>query len=77
MHLLDYMRDHGLDDEAFAALYNKHLPAEQHCSAFAVKKWKYRERRPDADGIIRIENITKGAVALRDWASDEPAGARA
>lgn len=69
MRLLDYMQQEGLSDAAFAERFNAALPADRHCSLFAVKKWKYGERRPDPDGIIRIEDMTAGAVALRDWAS--------
>ena len=62
MKLLDYMRVEDLDDEAMAGRIGG-------CSAHAVKKWKYGERSPDPDRIIRIEEVTGGKVGLRDWSS--------
>lgn len=67
MRIIDYMRERGLDDAGFAARFNDGLPAADHCSVYAVKKWKYGERVPDAGRILRIEAITEGLVALRDW----------
>lgn len=66
MRLLDYMREEGLDDEAFAGRLGE-------CGPYAVKKWKYGEREPDASTIVRIERATSGRVRLADWAtqSDE------
>ena len=66
MRLLDYMREEGLDDEAFAERLGE-------CGPYAVKKWKYGEREPDASTIVRIERATSGRVGLSDWAtqSDE------
>jgi hypothetical protein len=51
MQLIDWLKDNGVSDAAFA------------------------ERRPEVDGVIRIEQITDGKVALRDWQS--PAFAQA
>lgn len=70
MRLIEYMRQEGLSDAAFAARFNDAMPKRQRCGEHAVKKWKYGERRPDADGILRIETITAGAVTLRDWSSN-------
>ena len=80
MQLLDYMRRENLDDAAMAARINAArinagVPAERHCTLSAVKKWKYRERSPDADRIIDIQRATNDEVGLQDWAS-EPAEAR-
>lgn len=61
MRLLDYMREKGIDDDAFAERLGE-------CSAHAVKKWKYGEREPDAPTIVRIQEATSGEVGLRDWA---------
>lgn len=63
MKLLDYMSTNDLTDEAMAERIGD-------CSASAVKKWKYGERSPDADRIIRIEEVTDGAVGLKDWAAE-------
>ena len=60
MRLLDYLNETSIDDEAFATLVGG-------VSKHAVKKWKYGERRPEADRIIRIEDLTMGRVSLRDW----------
>jgi hypothetical protein len=77
MKLLEYMREEKLDDAVFAERINEGLPSAMHCTAYAVKKWKYGERRPDADRMIRIEEISGGKVSLRDWASDAVAAEEA
>lgn len=53
------MREHDVNDETFAELVGD-------CTAHAVKKWKYGERQPPGDKIIRIEDVTRGDVTLRD-----------
>ena len=60
MKLLDWMRDQKMDDGALAKLVGD-------CSHHAVKKWKYGERMPPADVIVRIEEITRKKVTLRDF----------
>lgn len=67
MRLIEYMEREGLDDRTFAARFNANMPKRMRCGVHAVKKWKYGERRPDPDGILRIEVITSGEVTLRDW----------
>ena len=64
MKLLDYMRDRNIDDEAMAEIIGD-------CSSYAVKKWKYGERSPNANRIIRIEEVTNGLVGLHDWSRSE------
>lgn len=64
------MRREGIDDEAFARLVGD-------CTAHAVKKWKYGERQPPADRVIRIEEVTNGSVLLRDLVAPESEPARA
>lgn len=59
------MRREGIDDETFAGLVGD-------CTAHAVKKWKYGERQPPADRVIRIEEVTNGQVLLRDLVPAEP-----
>lgn len=66
MKLLDYMRQEGIDDDAFAKLVGD-------CTGYAVKKWKYGERQPPADKVIRIEEVTNGNVLLRDLVEATPA----
>ena len=72
MRLIDYLEEHDLSDEAFALLIGG-------ITKHAVKKWRYRERVPDPVRLIRIEDVTKGAVTLRDWnvvvVAVEPEGA--
>lgn len=70
MKLIDYMRREGIDDDAMAKQIGQ-------CTGHAVKKWKYGERVPDANRILRIERITNRKVRLRDWGSSERAGAAA
>ena len=72
MQLIEWMTLRGINnsdgDEKVAAKLRK-LDPDRPCSASAVKKWKYQEREPDALRILHIEKITKGEVALRDWAA--------
>lgn len=60
MNLLDFMKKNSLRDEELAEQIGK-------CTAHAVKKWKYNERRPNADIIFRIKQISEGQVTLEDW----------
>lgn len=70
MTLAEYMKANGLDDEAMAAQIGD-------CSPSAVKKWRYRERQPRADTMVRIQEISAGQVAITDWFPAVPAGAAA
>lgn len=77
MKLLDYMRTENIDDDGMAALINAGLADTEKCSGYAVKKWKYGEREPDASTIVRIERATAGHVTVADWAeqaSERPRG---
>jgi transcriptional regulator with XRE-family HTH domain len=60
MRLLDYMKQRGLSDETFAALHGDATPR-------AVKKWKYGETTPRLPDLLRIEDVTGGAVTARDF----------
>jgi hypothetical protein len=60
MKLASYMKQHDLDDEAMAALIGSG-------GASQVKKWKYGERLPRLPDLIRIEEVTGGAVTARDF----------
>lgn len=62
MRLLDWMRRENMDDEALASRIGD-------VTVHAVKKWKYGERTPDLKNILKIEKITRGDVAIRDWAN--------
>lgn len=65
MKLLDYLKTRQISDEDFAALLGRKI------SARAVRKWKYGERTPRLPELIRIEELTSGAVAPGDFLSDE------
>ncbi|MFG1260067.1 hypothetical protein V5F79_22325 [Xanthobacter flavus] len=59
MKLLDYMRAHGLDDDAMA---NKIGGITSH----GIRKIKYGERNPSAGVAARIQVVTAGKVTLTD-----------
>lgn len=42
-------------------------------SVGAVLKWRYGTRVPRLPEMLRIEEITSGAVTARDWASADEA----
>lgn len=63
MKLLDYMKRQGLDDAAFAASLGADVTAR------AVKKWKYGETTPRLPEIVRISDVTNGAVTPNDFLS--------
>lgn len=66
------MRREGVDDDAMAARINEGLPVVDHCTGYAVKKWKYGERQAPPAKVIRIEEVTNHAVTLRDLATPAP-----
>ena len=59
MKLIDWMRERGIDDEAFAEMIGD-------CTPHAVKKWKYGERQPPTDRAVQIERVTRGKVTVQD-----------
>lgn len=60
MTLLDWMRLNSMSDAEMASRVGN-------CSAHAVRKWKYGERCPPPERIVRIEAVTEGKVTLRDF----------
>lgn len=62
------MRREGIDDEAFAAKVGD-------CTSHAVRKWKYGERQPPGDRVVRIETVTNGEVAFKDFFPSPPTAA--
>lgn len=60
MTLFDYMAKRSLTDDQMARLLGD-------CSPGAVKKWRYRERIPRPEFLIRIKEATKGKVTLEDF----------
>lgn len=67
MKLLNFLKLNDVSDEAFAASFDGEI------SASAVRKWKYGERNPRLPELVRIEEITKGAVTARDFLPEQPA----
>jgi len=59
MKFADYMKTHGLEDEEMAELIG--------CSVFAIRKWKYRERTPRPEQMLRIKAATGGMVSADDF----------
>jgi hypothetical protein len=76
MRLIDWMRANGVDDEAMADKVRESSKNEITCSEHAIKKWKYGERQPDAAVILRIQEITKNQVTLKDWVANPALEAR-
>lgn len=66
MKLIDWMRREGVDDKTMA-----HRVGD--CTESAVRKWKYGERTPPPERIVLIEQVTSGAVTLRDFVGGEQA----
>lgn len=64
MKLLDYLKLNGISDEAFAAEFHGQI------SSSGVRKWKYGERQPRLPELVRIEELTNGAVTARDFLPD-------
>lgn len=54
-----YLRTAGLDDDAFASMVQS--------SIGAVRKWRYGERTPRPQQMIRIKQATGGAVTADDF----------
>ena len=59
MKLLEYMKSNKLDDAAFAE--------KVQATARAVSKWKYGETNPRIPELVRIEQVTEGAVRPVDF----------
>ncbi len=68
MKLIDWMRDNSADDDAMASLIGG-------VSGHAVKKWKYGERMPRRNELLRITEVTNGLVTANDFMNQAPAGA--
>lgn len=64
MKLRDWLRKEGITDDEFAS----RLGGEY--SATAVSKWKYLERTPRLPVLIRIAELTGGAVRPEDFLRD-------
>lgn len=61
MRLLDYLKTHDLDDAAFAEMLGYGATAR------AVRKWKYDETSPRIRALVRIQELTNGAVTPNDF----------
>lgn len=69
MKLLDYLKANSISDEDFARRVGVSI------SVGAVRKWKYGERVPRLPELVRIEELTDGAVTARDFLPEISAGA--
>jgi transcriptional regulator with XRE-family HTH domain len=68
MKLAEFMRRKGLSDQDMSALIGA-------VSESAVRKWKYGERTPRSEVLIRIREATGGEVSADDFLpSREEAG---
>jgi DNA-binding transcriptional regulator YdaS (Cro superfamily) len=70
MKLAEYMKSIGLGDLAMAEKIGG-------CSEFAVKKWKYGERTPRPEQMVRIRAATGGQVSADDFMREPNSGATA
>jgi DNA-binding transcriptional regulator YdaS (Cro superfamily) len=64
MQLKSFIQASGLPDQHFAEKLGVSLSG--------LRKWKARNREPDAATIARIEALTDGKVSLADWAMPKP-----
>jgi transcriptional regulator with XRE-family HTH domain len=64
MKLLQYLKDRKLSDEEFAEMVGGSATAR------AVRKWKYGETSPRIPELVRVEEVTGGAVTARDFLDD-------
>ncbi len=64
MNLLTYMKAQAMSDEEMA----EKIGCE--ATARAVRNWKYGDRTPSVTVIVRIEEVTAGAVTVRDFIPD-------
>ncbi|WP_424363579.1 hypothetical protein [Methylocystis parvus] len=70
MKLLDYLKEKQISDASFGAQFDPPV------SEGAVRKWKYGERTPRLSELVRIEDLTGGVVAARDFLPVEEQSAR-
>lgn len=66
MKLIDYMRQHKLDDAAMAERVGD-------VTTHAIRKLKYGERTPSLRLAARIEDVTNGHVRAVEWMRDASA----
>lgn len=71
MKLGTYLKDAGLDEDAFASKSGGRFSAE------AVRKWRFGVRIPRPQHMALIADLTDGAVTANDFhPSREPAPAQ-
>lgn len=58
--MLDYLKEHDIEDEAFAEQVGLETTGR------AVRKWKYGETMPRLPTAVRIQEITDGKVTVAD-----------
>lgn len=64
MKLIDYLREHSISDEEFAAKVSR--------SKWAVRKWMYAQRVPRPAEMSAIAAATGGAVTANDFMNSAP-----
>jgi len=64
MKLSDYMRANRLTNAAFAEIIGSVGPS-------AVRKWRYGERYPRIEELVKIQQVTKGKVTPADFVRSE------
>ena len=65
MKLLDYMKLHHASDSDIALAVGTVSPA-------AVKKWKYGETSPRLPELVKLVELTNGAVTPNDFMPSPP-----
>lgn len=58
MRLQTYLKDNSITAEKFAEMLGT--------SASGVRKWVYGDRKPRPDMILKIQEVTAGAVTFND-----------
>lgn len=61
MQLSDWLRTHNLSDKDFADRSDGQFSEE------AVRKWRFRARRPRLAQLATISDLTGGAVTANDF----------
>ena len=61
MKLLTYMKQHNISDGDMASMVGDRVTIR------AVRKWKYGETVPRLPELLRLEEVTGGAVIPKDF----------
>lgn len=66
MKLIEYLKTNCIGDEVFASMLGNGVTGR------AVRKWRYGETNPRIPELVRIQEITNGAVTPNDFLPDAP-----